>query len=284
MAISKILPFAGGAGANVQSQEGYVVEPLRDSGNIPGIARSAVNNKALRQSTLMAAALAKYIADNQSNDVTDDDTPEDIALWLKGVIEAGSADLLNAPIATVAAAGTINLTAGAPDTSQLAISGTGVNINGFTVAADRFFVVKMTGAANTLVNSASLVTGRGANIPVVAGDTFLMRSTAANTVEIVCGLFLVDRASGSGQTWQNLTGSRALGTSYTNSTGRSIMITVYTSQSGGPTDIIVGGVIAARASASTGGEGVNAAAIIPPGGVYSVSAGNTLGYWAELRT
>lgn len=95
------------------------------------------------------------------------------------------ADTINAPLATVAAAANINLTTGAPDTSQIAISGTGVNINGFTVAADRFFVVKMTGASNTLVDSASLVTGRGRNISVVAGDSFLMRSTAANTVEII---------------------------------------------------------------------------------------------------
>lgn len=106
------------------------------------------------------------------------------AQWAQGV--ADSADLLNAPIATVAAAGTINLTTGAPDTSQLAISGTGATINGFTVAANRFFVVKMTGASNTLVNSASLVTGRGENIVAVSGDTFLMRATAANTVEILC--------------------------------------------------------------------------------------------------
>lgn len=107
-------------------------------------------------------------------------------LKVKQAIEQfAGGDFLNKAIATVAASGTINLTAGAPDTSQLAISGTGVSINGFTVAADRFFVVKMTGASNTLVNSASLVTGRGTNIPVVAGDTFLMRSTAANTVEIL---------------------------------------------------------------------------------------------------
>lgn len=94
-------------------------------------------------------------------------------------------DNLNAAIATVAAASTINLTTGAPNTIQLAISGTGVTINGFTVAANRWFFVKMTGASNTLVNSASLVTGRGANIQAVAGDTFLMRATSANTVEIL---------------------------------------------------------------------------------------------------
>jgi hypothetical protein len=104
------------------------------------------------------------------------------AQWALGVTD--SADTLNAPIATVAAAGTIDLTAGAPSTSQIVISGTGVNINGMTVAANRFFVAKMQGA-NTLVNSASLVTNTGANIQTLAGDSFLMRSTAANTVEIV---------------------------------------------------------------------------------------------------
>lgn len=104
------------------------------------------------------------------------------AQWALGV--ADSADLLNAPIATVAAASTIDLTAGAPDTSQLAISGTGVSINGFTVASNRFFVVKMQGA-NTLVHSASLVTPDGENIATSANDSFLMRATAADTVEVV---------------------------------------------------------------------------------------------------
>lgn len=102
--------------------------------------------------------------------------------WALGV--ADSVDFLNAPIATVAAASTIDLTAGAPGTSQIAISGTGVSINGFTVATDRFFVVTFAGA-NTLVNSASLVTRSGANITTASGDSCLMRATAANTVEIL---------------------------------------------------------------------------------------------------
>lgn len=104
------------------------------------------------------------------------------AQWALGV--ADSADTLNAPIATVAAAGTINLTTGAPDTSQLAISGTGVSISGFTVAANRAFVVKFSGA-NTLVNSASLVTQSGANITTAAGDTCIIRATAANVVDVL---------------------------------------------------------------------------------------------------
>lgn len=95
------------------------------------------------------------------------------------------ADTLNAPIATVAAASTVNLTAGAPSTSQVVISGTGVTINNFTVAANRAFLWRFSGA-NTLVNSASIVTNTGKNIFTSAGDSCWVRSTAANTVEILC--------------------------------------------------------------------------------------------------
>lgn len=159
----------------------------------------------------------------------------------------GANDAVNAPIATVAAAGTINLTTGAPDTSQIAISGTGVSINGFTVAANRFFIVKMTGASNTLVNSASLVTGRGANIPVAAGDCFLMRSTAANTVEIVGGTFLIDRAIGSGQALQSflIPSQRTFGVSYPNTSGRTKTVSIAV-QGSNASDVIrftVGGVV-----------------------------------------
>lgn len=179
---------------------------------------------------------------------------------------------LNAPIATVAAAGTINLTTGAPDTSQLAISGTGVTISGFTVAANRFFVVKMTGATNTLVNSASLVTGRGANIPVVANDSFLMRSTSANTVEVVCGDFLADRGIGFGQTWQNVTGSRVSGTTYTNTTGRSIVIQLWpaAAASSGATITVAGELVAFYSTNNTvAGANGTVSAIIPAGATYS---------------
>ena len=104
--------------------------------------------------------------------------------WVS-LLSATSVDTMNSAIATVAAAATINLTTGAPSTSQIAISGSGVSINGFTVAANRFFVVKMSGA-NTLVNSATLVTQTGGDIVTAAGDSFLARATASNTVEILC--------------------------------------------------------------------------------------------------
>lgn len=180
-------------------------------------------------------------------------------------------DTVNAPIATVAAAGTINLTTGAPNTSQLAISGTGVTITGFTVAAGRVFIVRFGGGV-TLTNSASLVTNSGADITTAAGDTCIIRATSANVVEILCGNFLSHAATGTrGQTWQNVAGSRVSGTTYTNTTGRPIMVSI---------DANGGSVIVNGLTIATAAFGVHI--IVPAGSTYSVSAGAIEG-WLELR-
>lgn len=92
-------------------------------------------------------------------------------------------DFLNSEIATVAAASTISLTFHAPDTSQIVISGS-ASITAFLVEEGRAFFVEFSGV-NTLVNSASLVTNSGANILTAAGDSCVLRATAANTVEVL---------------------------------------------------------------------------------------------------
>lgn len=80
-------------------------------------------------------------------------------------------------------AGTVDLTANAPNTDDIRITGA-LAITGFTVATDR--VLRVTaGGAFTLTNGAGLVTQTGANIVVAAGDTFMLRATAANTVEVL---------------------------------------------------------------------------------------------------
>lgn len=188
-------------------------------------------------------------------------------------------------IATVAASSTIDLTAGAPDTNHIAISGTGASINGFTVAANRWFVVKMSGASNTLVNSASLVTGRDANIPVVAGDCFIMRSTAANTVEIVGGMFLADRAIGSNQTLQNLLASRAINTTYTNTTGRTIFVMASINLASGTYVFLQldGLSIGNFANNGTGGTVAYCAFPVKDGMTYRLQGGTSVAYWGEFR-
>lgn len=184
MATNEILPFAQGVGANVQSQVDYAAESLRTSGNVAGIARSNVNNKALRQASVIAAGVAQFMADNQPNDVTDSLTPTAIAAFMEQSVQALSAtDYLNTTRINVASAATVDLTASAPNTRHINITGT-TTINRFTVAAGQCYFVTFASTA-TLVNSASLVTGSGANITAAANDTCVIYATAANTVQVM---------------------------------------------------------------------------------------------------
>lgn len=92
-------------------------------------------------------------------------------------------DLLNTTRIDVASATTVDLTASAPNTRNINITGT-TTIAGFTVAIGQTYFVRFN-AALTLTNSASLVTQTGADLVTAAGDTCILRSTAANTVEIL---------------------------------------------------------------------------------------------------
>lgn len=79
---------------------------------------------------------------------------------------------------------------------------------------------------------------------------------------------------GVGQTWQDVSASRAVGTTYTNTTGRPIFVN-YVSTSAVTVTIMIGGVsIASMYSPTT--------FIVPGGATYSITSG-TLQKWAELR-
>jgi len=71
MAVNNFKPFATGNGANVTNQADYEALPALTSGFQAGKASSAQVNKALRQSSTIAAALAQFIADNGNVDVLD---------------------------------------------------------------------------------------------------------------------------------------------------------------------------------------------------------------------
>lgn len=72
MATNEILPFAStDTGTNLLTQAEYTSDAQRPIGNQPGIARSKLVNKALRQTTIVAAAVADYAADYQEANVTD---------------------------------------------------------------------------------------------------------------------------------------------------------------------------------------------------------------------
>lgn len=87
MATNDFLPFAAGGGANVESQGSYAVDALRPIGNQPGIAVSALNNKALRQATWIAAQLAQFLSDQTTDNVLDDANATNIQNTLKKALK-----------------------------------------------------------------------------------------------------------------------------------------------------------------------------------------------------
>ena len=80
-------------------------------------------------------------------------------------------------------AGTVDLTTNAPLTDDIRITGA-LAITAFTVAIGRVLRVTASGA-HTLTNNANIVTNTGANIVCAAGDSYMLRATAANTVEVI---------------------------------------------------------------------------------------------------
>ena len=89
MATNEILQFAEtDTGTNLLTQAEYLADAQRPIGNQPGVARSKLVNKALRQSSLIAAAVAQFIADNQANNVVDTATPATIADWIEAAVRS----------------------------------------------------------------------------------------------------------------------------------------------------------------------------------------------------
>jgi len=92
-------------------------------------------------------------------------------------------------------------------------------------------------------------------------------------------------AIGTGQTWQDLSGSRSSGTTYTNSTGRSIFISVKWDRDDGTLSITVDGLEIGKTGTTAGPQFYTLTAIVPAGSTYSATAsggGGTLS-WYELR-
>jgi hypothetical protein len=109
-----------------------------------------------------------------------------------------------------------------------------------------------------------------------------------NTTQLATTAFAKAAAESAGigvnQTWQNVTGSRASGTTYTNSTGKPIQVSIRSDVDDGYCQLTVAGIVVAM-SGNTLGIGNNrnfVSAIVPAGNTYAY-AGSTIALWAELR-
>jgi hypothetical protein len=83
------------------------------------------------------------------------------------------------------------------------------------------------------------------------------------------------------QSWQDVSGSRSAGVTYTNSTGRPIMVATRTTASATDFSITVNGVTTALCT-NISTTRMFLTTIVPNNGTYVVS-GYQAGFWSELR-
>jgi hypothetical protein len=114
-------------------------------------------------------------------------------------------------------------------------------------------------------------------------------ATAPSVIQGIGGQALAALSSiGYGQTWQNLTGSRAINTTYYNTTGKPIMVStsVVAAAAANYVAISTNGVSITSGQAYLAGTRVHISAIIPPGNAYTlvnIAGSNTVDVWSELR-
>lgn len=86
---NEILVFGDTAsGGNILSQAAYAADPQRNIGHQPGIARQELENKVTRQVSLVCAAIAQMVADNQSNNIVDTLTPANLAAYFTTAVRS----------------------------------------------------------------------------------------------------------------------------------------------------------------------------------------------------
>lgn len=164
MANNEILPFAGtDTGTNLLTQAEYNADSQRPIGNQPGVARSKLVNKVLRQTSLIAAAVAQFLANRQANDITDSLTPATLAGYFLNVI---GGDIQKSSFNASAAGGTVDAITGTFTPAITALSN-GLSVFIRASGANTATVPTFTPNNGTVVAKAIV---KGANQALVAGD------------------------------------------------------------------------------------------------------------------
>ena len=161
-----------------------------------------------------------------------------------------------------------------------------VDITGGTIVGITDLAVADGGTGRSTLAANAVVVGNGTSgvntvAPGTSGNVLTSNGTAwtSATPTVVRGLGL------GGEVWNDVTGSRALGTTYTNSRGYPIMISMYGSGAGSSsTQIYVNGTLVYQNNAQWNGAGAipGGCLIIPDGATYSASLSSALVKWSEL--
>ncbi|WP_431222590.1 phage tail protein [Serratia sp. L9] len=102
MAKNEFLPFGTASNANVLTNAEYTALPARTSGFTAGVAKAKDMNKVWRQASVIAAAVAQFIADQSEQDVLDNGDMEALKVNLQNAIKAYANSHLTTASTTVA--------------------------------------------------------------------------------------------------------------------------------------------------------------------------------------
>jgi hypothetical protein len=263
------LPVATAGGANVEAQATYITDSTRTLGQQPGVAASAFNNKALRQSSFVTSQLAQLVSNLMVCDTLDNGVTAQFLAQMTGALKYFN------PVITqwTTGSGNHNITYKFMVASANATAGATYTNNGVT------FTVSSTISSGTELKA----TGNG--------DPLLVAGTGAGTLTLASGtgdstitfyafrkpLYLRVRAIGGG--------GGGGGTGATSSTGGTGGTTTFGTSlltaAGG-----VGGGGGVNASGGTGGTGgsatvatsatvIQVAAVVGGGGGAGSSGGDS---------
>ena len=167
------------------------------------------------------------------------------------------------------------------------ITSSSATITGGTITGITDLAVADGGTGHSSLTANNLIMGNGTN-----AVAFVAPSTSGNvlTSNGTTWTSAIPAALGVNQTWQDVTGSRSIGTTYTNNTGKPIAVSIFKglgSIQNAYWSISVNGVsIGASSQAYFNGANMQAFFIVPVGQTYIVTNGSgttTPQIWAELR-
>ena len=158
----------------------------------------------------------------------------------------------------------------------------------FDATLDKWVLLNpATGVTSTTVPDATTTVKGKVALATSAEITAGTDPNKAITSAALAGATLVQASVGFGQTYQDVTGSRALSTTYTNSLTRPILVSVdFTIPSTGQIVAKIGGVAVAWSNSQQSGNDTGLQFIVPPGATYRIdpTAGTpTPVKWFELK-